>query len=517
MVDVRLRSSPPSARARPRELVGGKRARLPAARRDAQPDALADRSQVDDADLRDERRRRVRRRRRRDRRRPRPIEAIAAGRKAAHAIDALHPRPAGPSPSRRSSSARKDAFRKVTRWRTSRDGCARSPRRAHAACCRSTERSRQLRARWSWATALDDVRRGGSRCLRVRLRRALRAATCAATPTEYERRHHALPRRGHSTTAVDRSHPLIELDPEQVHPVRPLRAHLQRGGRRGAPTASSTAASTPSVRPALGGVAARHRLRRLRPLHRHLPDRRDRARSSPLGQARARGRPSPAPTICHYCGVGCRLGFDSLRRHARQGVARVEDSATSCGIHCQKGALRLRLRPGPRTASSTAADPRRAASCRRPRVDDAIAYAADAPEGALPASAADEVAVFVSPRLTNEEIYLAQKLARRRAAAPTSVTTFARLVNRGADLPGGRLHRPPTADLLDAPGAPGRERRPRARSTSSSICSPSRRSATGAQPHPRRPDGRPDLCSSPRSYLRCARPAARAARRCSRC
>ncbi len=87
----------------------------------------------------------------------------------------------------------------------------------------------------------------------------------------------------------------------------------------------------------------------------------------------------------------------------------------------------------------------------------------------------EEIAVFVSPRLTNEEIYLAQKLARV-ACKTHNVTTLAHLVNRELDCP-EVVSTTTYADLEDAQAivVVNSNRR---RSTSSSTCWSSGRSAT---------------------------------------
>ncbi len=73
--------------------------------------------------------------------------------------------------------------------------------------------------------------------------------------------------------------------PEQVHPVRPLRAHLQRaGGGGGLRLHQPRLRHGGQARP--GRLPARHRVRELRPVHRHLPHRGHRREAAP-GQARS--------------------------------------------------------------------------------------------------------------------------------------------------------------------------------------------------------------------------------------
>ena len=113
-------------------------------------------------------------------------------------------------------------------------------------------------------------------------------------------------------------------------------------------------------------------------------------------------------STCHYCGVGCEL---ELRAHGDTFVtpARVERGRTTLGNHCRKGLfafdyvqapdrlLEARVRSGRELGKTT--------------LDDAIQYTGMRLRELAGRVRPEEIAVFLSPRLTNEEIFLAQKLA----------------------------------------------------------------------------------------------------------
>lgn len=140
-------------------------------------------------------------------------------------------------------------------------------------------------------------------------------------------------------------------------------------------------------------------------------------------------------SVCHYCSAGCRLGYEVSGATLVQ-VSRAEDvvggSADAGGNHCRKGrfgyghvqsAERLRaplLRVGRELQETT--------------LDEALRYSGMRLRELTRRYSGDQIAVFVSPRLTNEEIYLAQKLARL-ALRTHNVTSLGRLVNPGLQAP----------------------------------------------------------------------------------
>ena len=137
-------------------------------------------------------------------------------------------------------------------------------------------------------------------------------------------------------------------------------------------------------------------------------------------------RTTHVESVCSYCGAGCRIGYEvfgnTLVEASRSILATAAD-----GNYCGKGRFGYAtLRPGERLSRAAV---REGGEQRDESVDGALRRAAERlrrPEGGR---TGDEVAVFVSPRLSNEEIYLAQKLARV-ALGTHNVTSFAHLVNR---------------------------------------------------------------------------------------
>ena len=148
-------------------------------------------------------------------------------------------------------------------------------------------------------------------------------------------------------------------------------------------------------------------------------------------------------TVCTYCGVGCRLDAESFGGTLVQ-MARREDDPVTQGGHCRRGFFGYRhVHAGDRLRTGLV---RNGLGPKQAPVAEAIAAAATLVRQA--GASGDEVAVFLSPRLTNEEIYLAQKLARM-GLKTHNVTSFARLVNRD-------LHAPDvlsTATYRDVAGA----------------------------------------------------------------
>jgi len=130
-------------------------------------------------------------------------------------------------------------------------------------------------------------------------------------------------------------------------------------------------------------------------------------------------------STCHFCGVGCELSFDAFGDSLIK-VGRCEANPLTAGGHCRKGIfgyeyvqssdrlLTGRIRPGRELQETT--------------IEEAVSYAAVRMKELLQSSVPEEIAVFVSPRMTNEEIYLAQKLARV-VFKTHNVTSFSRLVN----------------------------------------------------------------------------------------
>jgi formate dehydrogenase major subunit len=139
-----------------------------------------------------------------------------------------------------------------------------------------------------------------------------------------------------------------------------------------------------------------------------------------------------AESVCHYCGVGCRIDYDAYGDTLVK-VSRNAGNEVTFGNHCRKG--RFGFNYVHAQDRLTTARVRHADAVADTPVGEAIAHAAARLKALSRKYSPREIAVFVSPRLTNEEIYLAQKLARV-ALKTHNVTSFSHLVNRETLAPG---------------------------------------------------------------------------------
>jgi formate dehydrogenase major subunit len=365
------------------------------------------------------------------------IEAIAAGRKAAHAIDA-YVRTGAAEAEPAAFTSRRDAFRTVTADDL-RDG-VRTPRRPMPVLP-PAERVRSF-AEVEQGYGLADLRQETARCLECGcqalfecdLRRYATEYGADITPFLGEVTHHR----------VDRRHPLIELDPNKcilcgacVRICSELVGAAAYGFvNRGFSTV---------VRPALGGSLLETGCVSCGLCISVCP-------TGAIVERIPLVKPGPwpttsTPTICDYCGVGCRLGVDTYGDTLVK-MSRREDGHVAAGLHCRRGRFghayvqdRERLVDG-RIRAGRELQPA--------SPEEAIAFAALRLKELLRSCRGDEIAVFVSPRLTNEELYLAQKLARV-VLKTHQVTTFARLVNGEWDCP-EVVSTATYADVVDAQG-----------------------------------------------------------------
>ena len=350
------------------------------------------------------------------------IEAIAAGRKAAHAIDEyVRTGKARPEPTQFNS--RKDAFRKIT-VEDLRDG-ARYARRPMPALA-IDERLKSFAEVETGYTA-GDMRQETHRCLECGCV-ALFDCDLRRYATEYgvEVDHFLGEAKQYR---VDRSHPLIELDPNKcVLCGRCVRMCSEVVGvaaygfiNRGFQTV---------VKPALGGALLETDCVSCGLCIGTCP-------TGAIAEILPLAKPGPwltlkTPTVCTFCGVGCRFNYDTYG-DALVKVTRFDDDAgATAGNHCRKGRFGynyVQAEDRLRTAYIRAGR-----ELQEAKVDDAVSYAAMRLKELRRKHPGEAVALFVSPRLTNEEIYLAQKFARI-ALGTHQVTTFAHLVNRDLNCP----------------------------------------------------------------------------------
>jgi formate dehydrogenase major subunit len=130
-------------------------------------------------------------------------------------------------------------------------------------------------------------------------------------------------------------------------------------------------------------------------------------------------------SVCHYCGVGCRINYDAYGDTLVK-VSRNEANEVTFGNHCKKGRFGFNyVHAHDRLLSGYVRGP---AGLQAAPVDEAVGQAAVRLKDVSRRYAGREIAVFVSPRMTNEEVYLAQKLARV-ALKTHNVTSVASLVN----------------------------------------------------------------------------------------
>ena len=344
------------------------------------------------------------------------IEAIAAGRKAAYAIDRyIVTGHAEPEPVEVYS--KKDSYRKVTADDLP-DG-ARYARRPMPILS-PVERATSF-VEVEQGYTLDDLKKESHRCLECGCT-ALFTCDLRKFATEYGADVQTFMGEA-KEYRVDRTHPLIELDPNKcILCGRCVRICSELVGvaaygfiNRGFDTV---------VKPALGGSLLETECVSCGLCIGTCP-------TGAINEKIQLAKPgpwstSPVESVCAYCGTGCRLSYDVYGDTIVQ-VSRADDGSVTSGNHCRKGRFGYdyiqsegRLQKGMIRAGRELQDE---------PLDDVISYAAMRLKELTRRYSGDEVAVFVSPRMTNEEIYVAQKFARL-VLRTHNVTSFANLVNR---------------------------------------------------------------------------------------
>jgi formate dehydrogenase major subunit len=343
------------------------------------------------------------------------VEAVAAGRKAAYAIDrylATGKAEAEPTP----FISQKGVFKKVTAEELKSQ--ERIPHR-HMPLLSAADRKASF-AEVELGYGPDDVSKESARCLECGCG-ALFDCDLRRLASEYQ--VDIKPLLGEvKQYPVDRSHPLIELDPNRcIVCGRCVRMCSDVVGVAAYGFVNRGFATT--VRPALGGSLLETECTSCGLCIGTCP-------TGAILPVLPLSKPGPWATTavtstCHYCGVGCEL---ELRAHGDTFVtpARVERGRTTLGNHCRKGLfafdyvqapdrlLEARVRSGRELGKTT--------------LDDAIQYTGMRLRELAGRVRPEEIAVFLSPRLTNEEIFLAQKLARV-GLRTHQVTSFTHLLN----------------------------------------------------------------------------------------
>ena len=327
------------------------------------------------------------------------IEAIAAGRKAAYAID-TYVRTGTARPEPEPFNSRKDTFAKVT-VRDLRKGVS-VPRRVIPVLPVS-ERIRGFAEVEQGYTA-EDVRHEVTRCLECGCA-ALFDCDLRRYATEYgvEVKRFLGEANQHQ---VDDTHPLIELDQNKcILCGRCVRMCSEVVGvsafgyvNRGFGTV---------VMPALGGSLLDTECVSCGLCIGTCP-------TGAIVQRIPLAKPGPWKTttvrgVCHYCGVGCTINYDVCGDTLVK-ISRDETNPGTGGHYCVKGRFGFAyLHAAERLSAGTI---RSGNETARVPVDEAITRAAERLREMSGRVQGREIAVFASPRLTNEEIYLAQKLAR---------------------------------------------------------------------------------------------------------
>ena len=343
------------------------------------------------------------------------IEAIAAGRKAAYAIDSyIRTGQARPEPLEFCS--RKDVFRQVT-TEDLREG-ARYPRREMPAIP-IEERIRGF-SEVETGYSAEDVHSETARCLECGCV-ALFDCKLREYGTEYQ--VDLTNFLGEATQyRIDRRHPLIELDPNKcILCGRCVRICSEVVGvaaygfiNRGFSTV---------VKPALGEGLLETDCVTCGLCIGTCP-------TGAITEKSQLAKPGPWPTrqsatVCTYCGTGCRFSYDTFGDSLVK-VSRLEAPSATSGNHCRSGRFGYHYIQD--SARLREARLRHGTELRKAGLEEAIAQTAARLKELRGKYAPSEFAVLVSPRLTNEELYLAQKFARV-ALGTNQVASLANLVN----------------------------------------------------------------------------------------
>jgi formate dehydrogenase major subunit len=342
------------------------------------------------------------------------IEAIAAGRKAAHAIDTYVTQGAA-EPEPQEFFSRKDTFARVT----VKDLRSQQPSSRRVMPMLPAEERVKSFVEVETGYTAEDMRKEVQRCLECGCV-ALFDCDLRRYATEYgvELKRYLGEARQHP---VDNSHPLIELDPNKcVLCARCVRTCSEVVGVSAYGFANRGFSTVVGPPPGMS-------LRDTECVSCGLCI--STCPTGAISQKIPLAKPGPWKTesvasVCHYCGVGCQVNYDTFGDTLVK-VSRADENGVTFGNHCRRGRFgynyvhasdRLaagRIRPGREMQDAP--------------VDEALAYAAMRLKEMTRRCSGRDIAVFVSPRLTNEEIYLAQKLARV-ALKTHNVTSFSHLL-----------------------------------------------------------------------------------------
>lgn len=117
------------------------------------------------------------------------------------------------------------------------------------------------------------------------------------------------------------------------------------------------------------------------------------------------------PTVCTYCGTGCGMLLE-VSGGELIGVLPLKGHPVSDGSLCVKGWSAWEFVDSTRRLASAAVREGKGAEPREASTDEAIALVTRKLKETVEAHGPDSVAVITSAKCTNEENYLASKLAR---------------------------------------------------------------------------------------------------------
>ena len=335
------------------------------------------------------------------------IEGIASGRKAAYAIDQyLTSGVARPEP--QEFFSRKDVFRKVTREDLKTEVPSKRQQMPMLAASERVKGFAEVELGLAHEQALAEA----MRCMECGCE-ALFDCDLRRYATEYGVDITRFLGEAKSYK-IDRTHPLIELDQNKcIACGRCVRMCAEVVGvaafgyvNRGFDT---------QVRPALGGSLLETDCVVCGLCVDTCP-------TGAIAERLPLSKPGPwlterVPSVCPYCGVGCTIDYQ-----VHGDLLVTVSSGRGEGFHCRKGRFGYEyVQAEDRLAKATV---RSGNELKEVGVKEALSLAASRLRGYDPA----EVAVFVGERLTNEEAYLAQKIARL-GLHTHNIAPFASLMN----------------------------------------------------------------------------------------
>ncbi|MCX5812267.1 MAG: molybdopterin-dependent oxidoreductase [Proteobacteria bacterium] len=130
-------------------------------------------------------------------------------------------------------------------------------------------------------------------------------------------------------------------------------------------------------------------------------------------------------SICSFCSLGCNMSYKVFYDHCFT-VANVDETSHNKGYLCSKGRFGYRYMIDKDRLLTPII--KKKGGHRNATWDEAIDYAAQRLDAIIKAYGPESVAVFGSPRMTNEELYLLQKFVRA-GLKTNNIGSFTNLLN----------------------------------------------------------------------------------------